>query len=109
MRTLAVLTLALLCTLCTPVAAETYRNLEVTPEEQSSTYRRSKFRHWIDEDQDGENTHKEVLAEESRAASVLWFGPYAGFATGNARQLDVDHLVPLKEAWVSGAHAWTPE
>ena len=39
----------------------------------------------------------------------LWFGLYTGRTFTNPRALDIDHLVPLKEAHQSGAHAWSRE
>lgn len=33
--------------------------------------------------------------------------PYDGVSTALASDLDIDHVVPLKEAWVSGARDWT--
>ncbi|KAF8446813.1 hypothetical protein BDZ91DRAFT_669970, partial [Kalaharituber pfeilii] len=35
-----------------------------------------------------------------------WLDPYSGTTLTLASQADVDHLVPLKDAWISGAHAW---
>ena len=37
-----------------------------------------------------------------------WHDPYSGADFTRGRDVDVDHVVPLKEAWVSGAWAWTP-
>ncbi|KDR71749.1 hypothetical protein GALMADRAFT_253495 [Galerina marginata CBS 339.88] len=37
-----------------------------------------------------------------------WVSPYDGVPTTLASDLDIDHLVPLKEAWLSGARNWTP-
>ncbi|KAJ7134606.1 hypothetical protein C8R44DRAFT_770948 [Mycena epipterygia] len=41
------------------------------------------------------------------ATSGNWVSPYDGVATTLASDLDIDHLVPLKEAWLSGARDWT--
>ncbi|RPF30348.1 HNH endonuclease family protein [Streptomyces sp. TLI_185] len=86
-------------------------------EENRAGYERSKFRHWIDADRDGCNTRAEVLLAEAVTAPEQgpkcaltggrWYSAYDDQYLDNARQLDVDHLVPLAEAWDSGASAWT--
>ncbi|GAB2823934.1 hypothetical protein GCM10022221_22550 [Actinocorallia aurea] len=38
-----------------------------------------------------------------------WVSYYDGVEVTEAGRLDVDHMVPLAEAWDSGASAWTPE
>ena len=78
--------------------------------------RYSNFGKWSDDDRDGEDTRQEVLIDESWVRVVrdskgnvdkgLWVGPYAGFVTRDPTDLDIDHMVPLCEAWRSGAHEW---
>jgi hypothetical protein len=90
--------------------------LPVEPENRAG-YERSKFRHWIDADRDGCNTRVEVLLQEAVTAPTVgprcaltggsWYSPYDDQYFDSARRLDVDHLVPLAEAWDSGASAWT--
>ncbi len=48
-------------------------------------YSRAYFKHWSDLDHDGEDTREELL-----------------------KGLDIDHIIPLKGAWISGAYSWTP-
>jgi hypothetical protein len=36
-----------------------------------------------------------------------WTSPYAGQAWTRASDVDIDHVVALAAAWVSGAQAWT--
>ncbi len=36
-----------------------------------------------------------------------WYSPYDGAAWTAASDVDIDHMVPLAEAWASGAWAWT--
>ncbi|MFJ2819066.1 HNH endonuclease family protein [Streptomyces sp. NPDC087294] len=73
------------------------------------------FGGWIDADKNGCNTRKEVLLDEAVDAPVVgpkcaltggrWYSYYDNvYKTGN---LDIDHVVPLAEAWDSGASAWT--
>ena len=38
-----------------------------------------------------------------------WFSAYDGVTTTDASSFDIDHMIPLKEAWDSGAHAWTSD
>ncbi len=86
-------------------------------EESRAGYERSKFRHWNDADRDGCNTRMEVLiveavnAPDQGANCVLtggsWYSPYDDASFDSARKLDVDHLVPLAEAWDSGASGWS--
>lgn len=86
--------------------------------ETPAGYARAKFRHWTDEDGDGCNTREEVLiAESSSNAQVSypgckvlegdWVSAYDGVSTSDPSGLDIDHFVPLKEAWDSGARSWS--
>lgn len=91
--------------------------LSVRAEAGSSSYARAKFRFWIDADRDGCDTREEVLLAESRTrvrrgrgCSILagtWFSPYDGRSWRRPSDVEVDHAVPLKEAWESGARSWT--
>jgi hypothetical protein len=83
--------------------------------EQGLGYDRDLFRHWIDADGDGCNTRREVLIQESQVAvsitgdcqvSGQWISLFDLVSTTDASTFDVDHMVPLKEAWDSGAHSW---
>ena len=38
-----------------------------------------------------------------------WVDPWSGVVTTTARALQIDHTVPLANAWSSGAWAWTHE
>lgn len=79
-------------------------------------YQRDYFMAWIDADSDGCNTRAEVLVMQSQSAtssrgrctitSGAWYSPFDNQSFTLASDVDIDHLVPLKEAWISGAHAW---
>ncbi|MGW7645495.1 HNH endonuclease family protein [Streptomyces bobili] len=86
-------------------------------DEDRTGYERTKFRHWTDADHDSCSTRSEVLLDEAvtapeQGARCLltggsWYSPYDDIYLTVARALDIDHLVPLAEAWDSGASAWT--
>ncbi|MEV1092207.1 HNH endonuclease family protein [Streptomyces microflavus] len=86
-------------------------------EEKRDGYERDSFKHWIDEDQDGCPTRAEVLIEEATTkpeqgerctlTGGVWTSSYDGVEVTDAKRLDIDHMVPLAEAWDSGAHAWS--
>ena len=99
--------------------AELLGRLEALPvqPEQRSGYDRDLFDHWVDVDGDGCDARREVLIAEAievpRVGSSCslsggrWYSRYDGAtATGTGSNFDVDHLVPLAEAWDSGAHGW---
>ena len=81
-------------------------------------YDRKDYRHRTDDDKDCQNTRHEVLVEESltpvtfrtskgcKVISGSWLGAYSGKVFTDASKLDIDHLVPLKEAHESGGYAW---
>lgn len=83
----------------------------------TSAYDRSYFRHWVDADGDGCSTRNEVLIAESRTPVTIgascalsggsWRSLYDGVTTTDPGTFDIDHMVPLKEAWISGAFRWT--
>jgi len=83
--------------------------------EVDSGYSRDLFRHWIDASGDGCDTREEVLITERISGSVSgcrvvggrWRSLYDGAVTSNPSSFDVDHMVPLKEAWDSGAWRWS--
>ena len=89
-------------------------------EEYSGNYDRSLFRHWIDADNNGCDTRKEVLISESKTKVKIgrkcaisggtWVSAFDNKTIkGSGTGIDVDHFVPLAEAWRSGAWRWTPE
>jgi hypothetical protein len=92
-------------------------NLPVATEVRTG-YDRDLFNHWIDADGDGCNTRYEVLiAEATTTPSVgsgctlsggRWASYYDGATWTDPADLDIDHMVPLAEAWDSGARTWTP-
>lgn len=86
-----------------PVAAETRHG-----------YDRDKFLHWIDADGDCQDTRDEVLDAESVTevsgcdiTTGEWRSYYDGEVWTDSSDVDIDHLVPLAEAWDSGARRWT--
>ncbi len=90
-----------------------------TAAEYIGGYDRNLFKHWVDADKNGCDTRKEVLIAESIIkpkkgtkcvlAGGKWISPYDGKSYTKDASLDIDHMVPLAEAWRSGAWAWTPQ
>ncbi|MFJ2114166.1 MULTISPECIES: HNH endonuclease family protein [unclassified Streptomyces] len=103
----------------TPVSAATARTylgeLTVAAVGSSSGYSRDMFPHWIT--QSGTcNTREVVLKRDGTnvvqdsacaATSGSWFSVYDGATWTAASDVDIDHMVPLSEAWKSGANTWT--
>ena len=88
------------------------RNMDVARETRVG-YDRDKFRHWVDADGDCRDTRDEVLANESRVRVSgcdiqvgKWRSYYDRVVTRRSTNFDIDHLVPLAEAWDSGAKRW---
>ena len=79
-------------------------------------YDRDEFGDWIDADGDCRDTRDEVLAQESRepvgdgcdVSNGVWYSYYDGLLWTDSGAVDIDHMVPLAEAWDSGARAWAP-
>ncbi|MFB7778145.1 HNH endonuclease family protein [Streptomyces bauhiniae] len=104
-------------TITTPVRSA-LAQLSVRAEDRTG-YQRTLFKHWVDADRDGCNTRNEVLLEEAVVAPERtgicaltggsWYSPYDDRTIDGPRGLDIDHLVPLAEAWDSGASGWSPE
>jgi hypothetical protein len=49
-----------------------------------------------------------TTTRDCTVATGQWIDPWSGAITTSARDLDIDHTVPLANAWRSGAWAWTP-
>ena len=102
----------------TPIAASTARtylsSLTVAPEDRTG-YDRTLFPHWITISgtcdtretvlmRDGSNV---VTNSACTSTSGSWYSEYDGATLTSSSSLDIDHLVPLAEAWDSGASKWT--
>ena len=86
--------------------------------EYKSGYRRSLFVHWSDLDGNGCDTREEVLKRDSISKPQIdpyrcyvvagdWYSKYDGKTLSDRSDVDIDHVVALKEAWDSGAWAWS--
>ncbi|MFE2943366.1 HNH endonuclease family protein [Streptomyces sp. NPDC059255] len=90
----------------------------IVEEEDRTGYKRTLFRHWVDADRDGCDSRAEVLKQEAVVAPVQgagcklsggrWYSAYDDKYVDGPSGLDIDHLVPLAEAWDSGASRWSP-
>lgn len=90
--------------------------LRVEAEDDPPGYDRAMFPHWSSKD--GCNTRQTVLARSGEDVEVgdgckpvsgSWYSAYDGETFTDPQDIDIDHMVPLKEGWRSGAHAWTTE
>ncbi|RBQ68099.1 hypothetical protein FVER14953_08190 [Fusarium verticillioides] len=89
--------------------------LTVAASTNTGTYDRDLFPHW--ETYEGAcNTREYVLKRDGTsvvtnsacaATSGTWKSPYDGATWTQASDIDIDHMVPLKNAWISGAASWT--
>lgn len=85
--------------------------------ESNSGYDRAKFRHWIDQNGDCQDARSEVLRSESKkrvtgACTVKtgrWVSMYDGKVVTKASKVHIDHMIPLAEAWGSGAKKWNAD
>lgn len=93
------------------------KRLDVTKETRSG-FNRDEFNLWVDADGDCFDTRAEVLQQESLAGwtasdctvvSGKWHSYYDGQIWRRASNVDIDHLVPLAEAWDSGARKWNAD
>ncbi|MBH8587129.1 HNH endonuclease family protein [Thermoactinomyces sp. CICC 10520] len=90
-------------------------SLTVSPEGSLDGYSREKFPHWIDQG-GGCDTRQIVLQRDADyysgscpVSSGKWYSYYDGVTVSDPSGLDVDHIVPLAEAWRSGASSWTTQ
>ena len=86
--------------------------------ERGGGYVRALFEHWRDIDGDGCDSREQVLKRDSvtlpqvdpykcKVIAGDWVSPYDGARWSDPTDIDIDHVVALKEAWDSGAWAWS--
>jgi hypothetical protein len=90
------------------------QSLKVADESRTG-YVRTKFKHWTSAG-NGCDSRKAVIISEAIVKPVVekgcvikggeWLSIYDNVKVTEAGKLDVDHFVPLAEAWDSGASAW---
>lgn len=85
--------------------------LSIAPAGASADYDRTLFPHWI-EQVPGCDTRCTVLDRDRLPVvdglpGAGWRSLYDGHASDDASELEIDHIVPLAEAWVSGADRWS--
>jgi Protein of unknown function (DUF1524) len=91
--------------------------LTVAAWQSMAGYSRARFPHWIEQG-GGCNTRDLVLKRQgtdvvaSASCKIThgsWLSPYDGITYTDPQQLDIDHLVPLADAWRTGANTWTED
>ncbi|GLW10900.1 hypothetical protein Misp01_60280 [Microtetraspora sp. NBRC 13810] len=93
------------------------KGLTVAPADSMAGFKRDLFPHWdrvegrcdtreIVLRRDGQDV---VADNECRAVRGEWHSPYDGETWTDAADIDIDHMVPLAEAWRSGAADWSTQ
>jgi hypothetical protein len=89
--------------------------LVVQADGSQAGYDRDRFPHWSSQG-DNCNTREVVLERDGSDVSSgadcypdsgSWYSPYDGQTWSEPADVDIDHVVPLAEAWRSGAADWT--
>ncbi|MGH3759545.1 GmrSD restriction endonuclease domain-containing protein [Actinophytocola sp.] len=90
-------------------------HLDVAPDGSMDGYDRDKFPHWSTVSGNC-NTRETVLRRDGTdvetdsscaATSGRWYSPYDGATWYDSSDVDIDHMVPLANAWRTGASSWT--
>lgn len=98
-------------------AARHLAALTVDAEGSDDDYDRDKFPHWTDQG-DNCNTREVVLKRDGKnvqtgsdcyPTSGSWTSPFDSATWTKPSDVDIDHIVPLSQSWVSGAKHWTQE
>ncbi|MDB1087097.1 HNH endonuclease family protein [Streptomyces sp. ACA25] len=98
------------------VAQTELNSLRVAAETSMAGYSRSLFPHW--RTINGCSARQTVLKRDGRNVVVdgncqptsgTWFSQFDGVTLTSASQVDIDHHVPLAEAWRSGASSWSTD
>jgi hypothetical protein len=102
-----------------PASATSLISLRIAPTSHAASYdRAADFGGFVDVD-GCRNTRAELLIRTSAVPATFtrasdctvrtgrWTDPWSGVTTTVARDLQIDHTVPLANAWRSGAWAWT--
>src|SRR5262245_30378919 len=91
-------------------------SLRVATEGSMNGYSRDLFPHWHTVSGTC-NTREMVLRRDGSNVAVgsdcyptsgSWYSYYDGVTRTSAADISIDHIVPLDEAWRSGASSWTP-
>jgi hypothetical protein len=94
---------------------QSLNELTVKAEGSGDGYSRDKFPHWSTVSGSCD-TRDEVLKRDGTNVTVdsqceptggRWYSVYDGVWVTNDSDVDIDHIVPLAEAWRSGASSWT--
>ncbi|KAI0968566.1 hypothetical protein F4678DRAFT_464179 [Xylaria arbuscula] len=98
-------------------AQKTLNTLKISTNEYDGLYHRALFPTWSTIEGTC-NTREYVLRRDGTDVQVgsncypisgTWKSPYDGAVWDDPADVDIDHLVPLKAAWVAGANHWTPQ
>jgi hypothetical protein len=103
-------------------ASESLKKLKVAEPGSMSGYSREKFRHWSkasdfgwDPPQASCDSREAALVRDGQNVKVgsgckvtsgTWYDPYTDQSYSDPQDLDIDHVVPLANAWRSGASSW---
>jgi hypothetical protein len=99
------------------------RGIDVAPVGSMVGYSREEFPHWAAdgtrfgwEEPDGScDVRDDALLRDGRGVEVdedcsftagRWLDPYTGSTLTDSGDVDIDHIVPLANAWRSGANDW---
>ncbi|GAA3075115.1 HNH endonuclease family protein [Streptosporangium carneum] len=108
----------------TPITAAAARtalgSLAVVAPHAMTGYSRAKFPHWMSQSRKGAgcDTREVILKrdgknvrqdDECKAVSGTWKSAYDGKGLTAASKVDIDHMVPLANAWRSGADTWSTQ
>ena len=97
--------------------------LTVAPAGSMTGYSRDNFPHWLDASAWGwpvapdnscdvrnaalyRDGHNVTISASCVVQSGRWLDPYTATWYNNKSDIDIDHLIPLAEAWRSGAKTW---
>ena len=99
------------------VATQQLGTLTVATWSAMTGYTRDKFKHWTSQGS-GCDTRDVVLKQSGTGVTATadckitggtWVSPYDGKTLTDPQDMDIDHMVPLANAWRTGAAGWTDE